>query len=148
MERNKKMKFTSRSSERKPGTEWRQIGQKNTEKISRSRAKWAQSSASRSLARTPSSLFLSLSLSRYGAPSFLPGFCTEPGHPGNTRVHDRVASHLFVTHLYFFFILAYTEILTFYNAKHKRKLFLNPLAHSDIYLYLCVCARFRQNATK
>ncbi len=99
----------------------------------------------RSLARPLPSF--SLSLSRYGAPSFLPGFCTEPGHPGNTRVHDRVASHLFVTHLYFFFILAYTEILTFYNAKHKRKLFLNPLAHSDIYLYLCVCvcARFRQN---
>jgi hypothetical protein len=94
------------------------------------------------------SLSLSPSLARYGAPSFLPGFCSEPGHPGNTRVHDHVTSPPFCYRLYVFFILAYTEILTFYNATHKRKLFLNPLAHSGFYLYLCTCSRFRQNAKK
>jgi hypothetical protein len=99
----------------------------------------------RSLAR--SLLSFSLSLSRYGAPSFLPGFCSEPGHPGNTRVQDHVANHLFVTVFYFFFILAYTEILTFYNAINKRKLFRNP-THTLRFLFVFVraCARFRQNA--
>ncbi len=145
------MKFTSRSSETKPATEWRQIGQQNTEKISRSRAKWAQSSASHSLASALSSLFLSLSLSlsRYGAPSFLPGFCSEPGDPGNTRVQDHVANHLFVTVFYFFFILAYTEILTFYNAINKRKLFRNPTRTLRfLFVFVRACARFRQNAKK
>lgn len=82
-------------------------------------------------------LSFSLSLSRYGAPSFFLAPAVNRvtrETPGFTTMSP--ATFLLPSLLFLHFSLHWN--FNFYNATHKRKLFLNPLAHSDIYLYLCV----------